>query len=379
MIRSIQQTHRFNGLTYYAHTDHLGSTRFASTTFRSMYFDMAYAPFGETYALSGSTDPAFTTQRQDTVAGLYDFPAREYSIQGRWPSPDPAGLAAVDLSNPQSWNRYAYVQNNPLNSVDPLGTWNIPGYRPNGGVGGSLVNLYWALGYGSVEGNGLGGSGTGGCTLDGVGAPCGIVFGILQSGAGAVCPNNDCSGTTLKGDTFYANIYSQSTTATNTLNNCVPFGEGMCQGSIAFDVTGGWRSVPVGTAGDSSNIFWTFWSAYWQKVPLAGSFSIPLVPQVGLIASVPFAYTPGSQTGCVGGGLGFATPGKAVNGGPLLLGNLPNSQSVLSGQSLSFNVQATPILGVQYITNRNGSLGGPTVGTPGGSIAYTGSACGPVN
>ena len=35
--------------------------------------------------------------------------------------PDPAGLAAVDPSNPQSWNRYAYVMNNPLMYVDPSG------------------------------------------------------------------------------------------------------------------------------------------------------------------------------------------------------------------------------------------------------------------
>jgi hypothetical protein len=34
---------------------------------------------------------------------------------------DPAGLAAVDLSNPQSWNRYAYVINDPLIYFDPLG------------------------------------------------------------------------------------------------------------------------------------------------------------------------------------------------------------------------------------------------------------------
>jgi len=116
-----QAVYNSSGLLYYSHTDHLGSTRLASTPSRTMYFDMAYAPFGETYAASGSTDPAFTSQRQDTVAGLYDFPAREYNIQGRWPSPDPAGLAAVDPTNPQSWNRYAYVLNNPLTFKDPTG------------------------------------------------------------------------------------------------------------------------------------------------------------------------------------------------------------------------------------------------------------------
>src|SRR5581483_10647969 len=36
-------------------------------------------------------------------------------------SPDPVGLAAVDPTNPQTWNRYAYVTNNPVSLVDPLG------------------------------------------------------------------------------------------------------------------------------------------------------------------------------------------------------------------------------------------------------------------
>jgi uncharacterized protein RhaS with RHS repeats len=41
--------------------------------------------------------------------------------QGRWISPDPAGMGAVSLANPQTWNRYAYVANGPLNAVDPTG------------------------------------------------------------------------------------------------------------------------------------------------------------------------------------------------------------------------------------------------------------------
>jgi RHS repeat-associated protein len=110
-----------SGLLYYGHSDHLGSIRLGSTPSRTVYFDIAYAPFGETYVPSGATDPSFTGQRQDTVAGLYDFPDRQYSTQGRWPTPDPAGLASMHTSDPQTLNRYAYVRNNPLVMIDPQG------------------------------------------------------------------------------------------------------------------------------------------------------------------------------------------------------------------------------------------------------------------
>jgi RHS repeat-associated protein len=59
----------------------------------------------------------------DTVPTVDDFPAREYgSLPGRWPSSDPLGIGAVDPTDPQSWNRYAYVRNSALNAIDPAGT-----------------------------------------------------------------------------------------------------------------------------------------------------------------------------------------------------------------------------------------------------------------
>jgi RHS repeat-associated protein len=115
-----------SSLTDVRHADWLGSSRFASTPSRTMYSDTAYAPFGEPYAQSGTTDLSFTGMNSDTTSGDYDFLYRPYSIQGRWPTPDPAGLAAVDPTNPQSWNRYAYVLNNPLSFVDPLGLNDCP-------------------------------------------------------------------------------------------------------------------------------------------------------------------------------------------------------------------------------------------------------------
>ena len=118
-----------SGLSYYRHPDWLGSSRVASTPTQTLYYDGAYAPFGENYAETGTTDRNFTGQNQDLTPGatapLYDFPYREYhSTQGRRVSPDPAGVAAVDPTNPQSWNRYGYGLNNPCGVVDPLGLSN---------------------------------------------------------------------------------------------------------------------------------------------------------------------------------------------------------------------------------------------------------------
>jgi RHS repeat-associated protein len=122
------------GLAYYRHSDWLGSSRLSSTAARTVYSASAYAPFGEQYAPFGSSDASFTGQNADTTSTLYDFTFREHSpSQGRWISPDPLGVAAVDPTNPQSWNRYGYVLNSPLVFVDPLGLVSPcpPGSGPN--------------------------------------------------------------------------------------------------------------------------------------------------------------------------------------------------------------------------------------------------------
>ncbi len=53
------------------------------------------------------------------------FTARYYgSAVERFISPDPAN-AGADATDPQSWNAYAYVRNNPLALVDPMGLCHI--------------------------------------------------------------------------------------------------------------------------------------------------------------------------------------------------------------------------------------------------------------
>jgi RHS repeat-associated protein len=140
-----------SGLAYYRHADWLGSSRLASTQARGFYSSSAYAPFGEQYATAGTADASFTGQNPDTVSSLYDFRDRRFSpSQGRWVSPDPVGTAAVDRTNPQSWNRYAYVLNNPLFYFDPFGDDSDPSIcyltatLGCGGGGGGAGGGYWA-------------------------------------------------------------------------------------------------------------------------------------------------------------------------------------------------------------------------------------------
>jgi RHS repeat-associated protein len=133
-------------LAWYRHSDWLGSSRISSTPTRGVYYDAAYSPYGESYDESGTADRSFTGQNQDlTPAGdLYDFSYRQYSApQSRWISPDPAGLAAIDLTNPQSCNAYAYVGGSPLDTVDPLGLdGEINGSGPGGSAGGSIWGIF---------------------------------------------------------------------------------------------------------------------------------------------------------------------------------------------------------------------------------------------
>jgi RHS repeat-associated protein len=117
-----------SGLNFIRHTDWLGSSRLATTwAAHAVYSKEAYAPFGETYNEAGTADRSFTGQDQDVITGslgtgVNDFLFRKHDPSaGRWLSPDPYGWNAVDITNPQTLNRYAYVANNPLTYADFAG------------------------------------------------------------------------------------------------------------------------------------------------------------------------------------------------------------------------------------------------------------------
>jgi RHS repeat-associated protein len=63
----------------------------------------------------------FTGKERDQESGLDYFGARYYgSALGRFTRPDDP-LVDQHVSDPQSWNLYAYVRNNPLKNTDPFG------------------------------------------------------------------------------------------------------------------------------------------------------------------------------------------------------------------------------------------------------------------
>jgi len=111
------------------HLDHLGSPRVLLDASGARVSVHHYLPFGEERPFQ--SDPtlgtkAFTGHERDSETGLDYMGARYYSSSiGRFISVDPeAGSIAV--SDPQSWNRYGYVRNRPVNSVDPNGAVPVP-------------------------------------------------------------------------------------------------------------------------------------------------------------------------------------------------------------------------------------------------------------
>ncbi len=109
------------GAIEYFLPDHLGGTNLITDNNGAVIRTTKYMPYGSTYETSGTedNDHKYTGQRLDDTTGLYYYTARYYDPSiGRFITADPIVQAAMD---PQSLNRYAYVRNNPIISVDPSG------------------------------------------------------------------------------------------------------------------------------------------------------------------------------------------------------------------------------------------------------------------
>jgi RHS repeat-associated protein len=128
------------GTTYeYATADHLGSPQAWTDNSGNLVAGGRhdYLPFGEElfaghgvrtsdqgYATNTQADgqrKQFGSKERDNETSLDYFGARYFSsVQGRFTSPDDF-LNDTHVSDPQSWNLYVYVRNNPLRYIDPTG------------------------------------------------------------------------------------------------------------------------------------------------------------------------------------------------------------------------------------------------------------------
>lgn len=110
---------------HYMLNDWLGSRRVQANSAGVYEQSCQSLPFGDGLNCTGNaltpTEHHFTGKERDAETGNDYFEARYYaSSAGRFMSPDPL-MASARQVDPQTWNRYMYVRNNPLRMIDPTG------------------------------------------------------------------------------------------------------------------------------------------------------------------------------------------------------------------------------------------------------------------
>lgn len=134
LVATIEPTAVNANGTRYTTSDHLGSARVVTNSGAGVVSRRDYMPFGEElgagiggrttgmgFSAADGLRQKFTSYERDNETGLDFAQARYYgSTQGRFTSADPL-LSSGELHDPQTWNRYAYVLNNPLLYTDPTG------------------------------------------------------------------------------------------------------------------------------------------------------------------------------------------------------------------------------------------------------------------
>jgi RHS repeat-associated protein len=207
-------------------------------------------PFGDARTCAGgSIDQDFFGDFRIDVDGEYASPTRRLATtQGRWQVPDPAGLAAVDVTNPQTWNRYAYVENNPVSFADPTGLVRTPW-----GAVGSNVSFGWNMFYLFDEGSFCGGGGECRGYMIGNGLTAALYYSGLPGSSpaannGPTVPKNPCQ---YQGRALAPSDYASMGKNTNLLNFAldVHYGWGTGQYMDAQPLTsvpGTWNAAAYG-------------------------------------------------------------------------------------------------------------------------------------
>ena len=141
-------TARAQDTVVYYHTDAIGSVRAITDSTGAEIARYDYLPFGELWPASPPA-PAdvrqFAGKERDSNTELDYFGARHYRYQsGRFTTVDPVLNIDAALTDPQRWNRYTYVRNNPFRYVDPDGRaieslWDV--FNIGLGVGSFVSNI----------------------------------------------------------------------------------------------------------------------------------------------------------------------------------------------------------------------------------------------
>ncbi|MGH7165402.1 MAG: RHS repeat domain-containing protein, partial [Nitrospiraceae bacterium] len=136
------------GITYRMVSDHLGSPRLVvNTADGTVAQRMDFDEFGNiiTDTAPGFQPFGFAGGLSDQHTGLVRFGARDYdALTGRWAAKDPLRFLGLDP------NLYGYVENSPVNLIDPPGLWGF------GGIAGGTAEAGDAAGFGFQASSGAG-------------------------------------------------------------------------------------------------------------------------------------------------------------------------------------------------------------------------------
>ncbi len=146
-----------NRVGYYYNEDNLNTSSALSDSTHNQIEVNAYYPFGRTQTASPQAgfqvSRRFTGQVFDAESGLYYYNARYYDPElGRFIQAD---TEIPDLSNPQSYNRYSYVMNDPLRYNDPSGHYGVSDWWNDTKAGAGIVGG-WASSTAQSAGQGIG-------------------------------------------------------------------------------------------------------------------------------------------------------------------------------------------------------------------------------
>jgi RHS repeat-associated protein len=341
----VAQVRLDTGAVGFLHGDHLGSTTLVTGPTGAVVQRIRYDPFGAVLANTiapgaEGTRHLYTGAELDARSGLLYLRARYYHPKfGRFLTPD---TLVPDLHEPQAWNRYSYVQNNPLRYVDPtghfweeIGDWFEENWKAVVAVVAIIAIVVLtivtfgaagliAVGIGMAIGGAIGGD-----------ILLGILVGMAVGGAAAFAALGIAAGMAAA---FGAGTLA-ATLLTGTLSGAVTgaamgfaagFAGGMGNAATIWDRM--WKGALVGAI---TGLAFSRLSYYFQHNPFGPKMptSWSEVKQGALEAGPGMAKSFG-QEGTMGGGLGGALTGSQ-NTGAYWLSPLLGGGSVLGSSTVT--------------------------------------------